>query len=68
MTELQAIIRTPQGYGYIPRSDYERLPEVAKAQVTIICVCPSEQVAQWLFQHLPQEWKERTDEMPTMRV
>jgi hypothetical protein len=60
MTDLHLIVKVPNGCGFMSRSEYEGLPEPVKARVEILAVCPSEEKAHWICDHLPQSWRDVT--------
>jgi hypothetical protein len=49
-----------QGYGHMPRSQIEALPEAARRRVEVLAVCPTKEKAKWIFRHIPQEWRDVT--------
>lgn len=69
MPELKAVVKVPEGYGLISKSNYEQLPRIARLQIEILAICPSEEKARFIFSCLPQEWCERrSDAVSEMRV
>jgi hypothetical protein len=38
------------------RPTYEALPKPVRATVEILAACPSKAKAQWIWNHLPQDW------------
>lgn len=46
------------GYGVMARATYRGIPEpVKRARVEILAICPTHELATWLFKHLPQDWR-----------
>ena len=59
MNELHVLVRVEgQGYGYMSAGEYDAIPAAVKGRVELLAACPSEETARWLFEHLPQEWRE----------
>jgi hypothetical protein len=55
---LAVVLKVPNGFGWMPSSEYESLPEPVREAVEVIAACPSEERARWLLGFLPNDWRD----------
>jgi hypothetical protein len=58
MAELHLIVKVPNGCGVMDRATYEALPKPVRARVEILAVCPSRDKARFIYDLLPQDWRD----------